>query len=167
MKTWIMVLRAADAAARRHMHQWRKGAAKDPYINHLLEVATLVAEATDGKDLDLVIAALLHDAIEDCEVPPEFIAPPGSGFDREAASRRSRVRPILRLGAGGIERRSNPCADRGDLHPCPRSATCRWDAARIEGLVNLARRGHALTHGTPGWPRPSRERLPIRDSKDR
>jgi predicted HD phosphohydrolase len=26
-----------------------------------LEVATLVAEATEGKDLDLVIAALLHD----------------------------------------------------------------------------------------------------------
>jgi (p)ppGpp synthase/HD superfamily hydrolase len=49
-------------------------AAQEPYINHLLEVATLVAEATDGKDPDLVIAALLHDAIEDCEVPRELIA---------------------------------------------------------------------------------------------
>ena len=39
-----------------------------------MEVATLVAEATDGKDPDLVIAALLHDAIEDCEVPRELIA---------------------------------------------------------------------------------------------
>ncbi len=29
---------------------------------------------TDGKDLDLVIAALLHDAIEDQEVPREIIA---------------------------------------------------------------------------------------------
>jgi hypothetical protein len=27
------------------------------HINHLLEVATLVAEATEGKDLDLVIAS--------------------------------------------------------------------------------------------------------------
>jgi hypothetical protein len=52
MKSWIMVLKAADAAARWHVHQRRKGAAKEPYINHLLEVATLVAEATDGKDLD-------------------------------------------------------------------------------------------------------------------
>ena len=67
-KEWIAVLRAADAAARWHVHQRRKGAAEEPYINHLLEVATLVAEATDGKDPDLVIAALLHDAIEDQEV---------------------------------------------------------------------------------------------------
>ena len=74
MREWTRVLKAADAAARWHVHQRRKGAAKEPYINHLLEVATLVAEATEGKDLDLVIAALLHDAIEDCEVPHELIA---------------------------------------------------------------------------------------------
>jgi GTP diphosphokinase / guanosine-3',5'-bis(diphosphate) 3'-diphosphatase len=43
-------------------------------INHLLEVASLVAEATQGKDPNLVIAALLHDAIKDCEVPHELIA---------------------------------------------------------------------------------------------
>jgi hypothetical protein len=35
MKSWIMVLKAADAAARWHVHQRRKGAAKEPYINHL------------------------------------------------------------------------------------------------------------------------------------
>jgi GTP diphosphokinase / guanosine-3',5'-bis(diphosphate) 3'-diphosphatase len=74
MREWITVLKAADAAARWHVHQRRKGAAQEPYINHLLEVATLVAEATEGKDPNLVIAALLHDAIEDCEVPQELIA---------------------------------------------------------------------------------------------
>jgi hypothetical protein len=74
MKEWTKVLKAADAAARWHVHQRRKGAAQEPYINHLLEVATLVAEATGGTDQDLVIAALLHDAIEDCEVPRELIA---------------------------------------------------------------------------------------------
>lgn len=74
MKEWLRVLNAADAAARWHVHQRRKGPAKEPYINHLLEVATLVAEATDGADTNLVIAALLHDAIEDCEVPRELIA---------------------------------------------------------------------------------------------
>jgi (p)ppGpp synthase/HD superfamily hydrolase len=74
MKNWIMVLKAADAAAQWHVHQRRKGAAKEPYINHLLEVASLVAEATEGKDPNLVAAALLHDAIEDCEVPKELIA---------------------------------------------------------------------------------------------
>jgi GTP diphosphokinase / guanosine-3',5'-bis(diphosphate) 3'-diphosphatase len=73
-KEWIAVLRAADAAARWHVHQRRKGATQEPYVNHLLEVATLVAEATDGKDPELVIAALLHDAIEDQEVPRSVIA---------------------------------------------------------------------------------------------
>jgi (p)ppGpp synthase/HD superfamily hydrolase len=71
---WITVLRAADAAAKWHVHQRRKGAAQEPYVNHLLEVAMLVAEATEGNDPDLVIAALLHDAIEDQEVPREVIA---------------------------------------------------------------------------------------------
>jgi GTP diphosphokinase / guanosine-3',5'-bis(diphosphate) 3'-diphosphatase len=71
---WVAVLRAADAAARWHVHQRRKGAAKEPYINHLLEVATLVAEATEGTDPNLVVAALLHDAIEDCDVPIKIIA---------------------------------------------------------------------------------------------
>ena len=74
MKQWIQVLKAADAAARWHVHDRRKGAAEEPYINHLLEVASLVAEATDGKDPNLVIAALLHDAMEDQEVPREMIA---------------------------------------------------------------------------------------------
>jgi len=65
MKQWAAVLRAADAAARWHAHQLGKGAAAEPYINHLLEVASPVAEATQGKDPNVVIAALLHDAIED------------------------------------------------------------------------------------------------------
>ena len=73
MKEWVTVLRAADAAARWHAHQRRKGSAEEPYINHLLEVASLVAEATHGKEPNLVIAALLHDAVEDQEVPYELI----------------------------------------------------------------------------------------------
>jgi guanosine-3',5'-bis(diphosphate) 3'-pyrophosphohydrolase len=43
----------------------------------------LVAEATDGRDPELVIAAPLHDAIEDCEVPKEMIA---AAFGEEVAS---------------------------------------------------------------------------------
>jgi (p)ppGpp synthase/HD superfamily hydrolase len=74
MKEWLLVLKAADAAARWHVHQRRKGPAEEPYINHLVEVAMLVAEATGGTDTNLVIAALLHDAIEDSEVPRELIA---------------------------------------------------------------------------------------------
>jgi len=74
MKEWIAVLRAAEMAARWHVHQRRKGIAQEPYVNHLLEVASLVAEATGGTDPNLVIAALLHDAVEDQEVTVEGLA---------------------------------------------------------------------------------------------
>jgi (p)ppGpp synthase/HD superfamily hydrolase len=74
MEDWIRVLNAADTAARWHVEQHRKGRAQEPYINHLLEVASLVSEATGGTDPNLIIAALLHDAIEDQQVPAELIA---------------------------------------------------------------------------------------------
>jgi (p)ppGpp synthase/HD superfamily hydrolase len=55
-------------AARIHRDQVRKGSGV-PYVTHLLAVAALVGEA--GGSEDQVIAALLHDAIEDCvaEIP--------------------------------------------------------------------------------------------------
>ena len=82
MKEWVSVLLAADAAARWHVHQRRKGTAQEPYINHLLEVASLVTEATGGTDPNVVIAALLHDAIEDQEVTVEMIV---QGFGKPVA----------------------------------------------------------------------------------
>nr|WP_294506090.1 HD domain-containing protein [uncultured Rhodopila sp.] len=67
MNELIAVTKAAVRAAHWHSDQRRTGAAKEPYVNHLLEVAGLVAEATGGEDLNLVIAALLHDSVEDQE----------------------------------------------------------------------------------------------------
>jgi (p)ppGpp synthase/HD superfamily hydrolase len=68
------ILNAADAAARWHATQRRKGTAGEPYINHLLDVARMVDDATFGSDPNLVIAALLHDAIEDQGVSRATIA---------------------------------------------------------------------------------------------
>src|SRR3954471_18908670 len=61
----VQVARALDYAAKKHVSQRRKGEAQEPYINHLAEVAHLLAEATGGKDANLVISGLLHDCIED------------------------------------------------------------------------------------------------------
>jgi (p)ppGpp synthase/HD superfamily hydrolase len=61
----LQIVRALDFAAWAHSTQRRKGGAREPYINHLTEVARLVAQATDGKDDKLIIAALLHDVLED------------------------------------------------------------------------------------------------------
>jgi (p)ppGpp synthase/HD superfamily hydrolase len=60
-----LVTRACRLAAERHAGQKRKGATGEPYLNHLAEVAELVAEATGGGDPHLVAAAYLHDAVED------------------------------------------------------------------------------------------------------
>jgi (p)ppGpp synthase/HD superfamily hydrolase len=73
MNDIVRIMKAADFAARRHTRQRRKGAAAEPYLNHLIEVADLVAEATDGS-ADAVVAALLHDAVEDQGVEIEEIA---------------------------------------------------------------------------------------------
>jgi (p)ppGpp synthase/HD superfamily hydrolase len=63
----VGIARALDFAARKHAHQRRKGLRAEPYINHLTEVALLLAEACDGADPGLVMAGLLHDTIEDTE----------------------------------------------------------------------------------------------------
>jgi guanosine-3',5'-bis(diphosphate) 3'-pyrophosphohydrolase len=65
MSDLVLVTRACDFAALRHVPQRRKGVAGEPYINHLAEVATLLAEATGGTDAALVAAGFLHDTLED------------------------------------------------------------------------------------------------------
>ena len=82
-RTVVDLARALDFAARKHRDQRRKGAASEPYINHPAEVARLVAEATAGVDPVLVIAALLHDTIEDTETTMDELA---REFGAEVAS---------------------------------------------------------------------------------
>jgi len=64
-KPVLLLARALDFAARKHVHQRRKGELAEPYVNHLSDVARLLAEGTKGDDITLVIAGLLHDTIED------------------------------------------------------------------------------------------------------
>jgi len=69
-----LVSEAADLAARRHSGQQRKGHEDEPYINHLAEVASLLASVTDGKDAELVAAGWLHDTIEDTDTGRDELA---------------------------------------------------------------------------------------------
>lgn len=69
-----LVSEAAGLAAQRHNGMARKGRGNEPYINHLAEVANLLATATDGADAELVAAGWLHDAIEDTDTAPEELA---------------------------------------------------------------------------------------------
>jgi guanosine-3',5'-bis(diphosphate) 3'-pyrophosphohydrolase len=69
-----LVSEAADLAARRHNGMARKGRGNEPYINHLAEVASLLAAATDGADAELVAAGWLHDTLEDTQTTAEELA---------------------------------------------------------------------------------------------
>jgi guanosine-3',5'-bis(diphosphate) 3'-pyrophosphohydrolase len=66
-------IEAASFAAKRHRNQKRKGADGEPYINHPLEAANLLANVGKVEDYDVLIAALLHDTIEDTETTKEEI----------------------------------------------------------------------------------------------
>lgn len=71
MKHIQSILSATHFAAEKHAKQKRKGQAAEPYINHLIEVAYLVSTSLSEPDPDLVIAALLHDTVEDVGVTPK------------------------------------------------------------------------------------------------
>jgi guanosine-3',5'-bis(diphosphate) 3'-pyrophosphohydrolase len=65
------ILKALEFAAIKHRDQRRKDVAASPYINHPIALATILA--TEGGILDsvVIIAALLHDTIEDTETTLE------------------------------------------------------------------------------------------------
>jgi len=60
-------------AAQAHSGQHRKDG-KTPYINHPLEVMNLVVQHVDSPDEDVLIAAALHDIVEDTNVTEAEIA---------------------------------------------------------------------------------------------
>jgi (p)ppGpp synthase/HD superfamily hydrolase len=65
------LLRAALFAARVHAGHRRKGSLAEPYVNHVLEVAEILA--SHGAPAEVVIAGLLHDTVEDSDEDPEPI----------------------------------------------------------------------------------------------
>ena len=62
-----LLLRAATFAAEKHKNQSRKNADGTPYINHPLAVAELLAGEGRIDDIAVLVAAVLHDTIEDTE----------------------------------------------------------------------------------------------------
>jgi len=60
-----LLLRAVTFAAEKHKNQLRKNSGGTPYINHPLAVAELLAREGRVDDLAVLVAAVLHDTIED------------------------------------------------------------------------------------------------------
>lgn len=63
-KDTIKIINAISFAAERHRNQRRKGEGRAPYINHPVQVSQILSDCGED-DVDLLIAALLHDVIED------------------------------------------------------------------------------------------------------
>ncbi|AHB76616.2 MULTISPECIES: HD domain-containing protein [Pandoraea] len=59
------LLGAIQFAAERHRNQRRKDADASPYINHPIAVAHLLATVGEVSDISVLMAAILHDTIED------------------------------------------------------------------------------------------------------
>jgi len=67
------LLAAALFSAERHRDQRRKGVRETPYINHPIEVAELIVRVGGVHDIEVLVAAVLHDTIEDTETKAEEI----------------------------------------------------------------------------------------------
>lgn len=68
-----LLLRAIRFSADKHRNQRRKDNAQSPYINHPIDVAQLLWEVGGVRDANVLLAAVLHDTIEDTRTFPEEI----------------------------------------------------------------------------------------------
>ena len=66
-KGYVELLEAITFAAAKHRNQRRKDAEASPYINHPLQLAHVLATEGDVTDLKTLMAAVLHDTVEDTE----------------------------------------------------------------------------------------------------
>ncbi|HTN12401.1 MAG TPA: HD domain-containing protein [Acetobacteraceae bacterium] len=158
----VEVLHAAEVAAGWHAAQRRKGDAAEPYINHLLEVAALLGEATGGDDPALVIAGLLHDSIEDCgilhsEIEARFGADVAALVDAvtddKSLPKLERKRLQIEHAAEASARaKMLKLADKiSNLRALAASPPAGWPPARQQEYLTWARAVVAGTRGVNGW----------------
>ena len=61
----VQVVRAAYFAGEKHKDQRRSDKEETPYINHPLELASILVDEGDVGEVEIICAALLHDTLED------------------------------------------------------------------------------------------------------
>ena len=62
-----LIFKALDFAAIKRRGQRRKDANATPYINHPIELARLLSNEAKIADVIVIVAAILHDTLEDTE----------------------------------------------------------------------------------------------------
>jgi (p)ppGpp synthase/HD superfamily hydrolase len=145
----LLVVNAADFAARRHVKQRRKGAAGEPYINHLAEVAMLLAGASDASDAALVAAGFLHDTLEDTPTEyEELVARFGTDVadlvaevtdDKSPAKAERNRRQVEHAPKKSVRARRLKLADKiSYLRSLAISPPADWDVARAAEYIDWA-----------------------------
>jgi len=66
-----LFLSALTFAAERHSQQRRKDSHASPYINHPIQVAELLWRVGGVREINTLVAAVLHDTVEDTGTQPE------------------------------------------------------------------------------------------------
>lgn len=120
------LLRAIAFAADKHRDQRRKDAKASPYINHPIAVATVLAVEGGVSDEAALLAAVLHDTVEDIQTTfaelEEHFGPDVAGLVRELTDNKSlekaerkrhdwyqsRALPLSEPQVWGIRVRTNP-----------------------------------------------------------
>ncbi|HMA33555.1 MAG TPA: HD domain-containing protein, partial [Chloroflexia bacterium] len=68
-----VLLQAVQFAAHKHQDQRRKDQQATPYINHPIDVAATLWQVGGVRETAILVAALLHDTLEDTATTPEEI----------------------------------------------------------------------------------------------
>ena len=66
-------IKALAFASEKHKEERRKGGSHPPYINHPINVAQILWETGGVRDIHILVAALLHDTVEDTGTKPDEI----------------------------------------------------------------------------------------------
>jgi (p)ppGpp synthase/HD superfamily hydrolase len=153
------ILTALMVAAEWHSEQRRKCERAEPYVNHLIEVAQLVSVADPG-NTDLIVAALLHDAVEDQKKSREDIValfgervaslvveatddkslpkPERKRLQIETAPKKSRDAKLLKLADKTSNLRSIAKSPPAHWSDDRRREYVAWSTAVANGLVGIS-----------------------------
>jgi guanosine-3',5'-bis(diphosphate) 3'-pyrophosphohydrolase len=132
--SFTRLLKAIEFAADKHRAQRRKSAEGVPYINHPIGVARILAEVGGVEDEHVLMAAVLHDTLEDTATTREEL---------EAA-----FGPVVcRLVEEVTDDKSLPKADRKRLQ-VTHASTLSTGAALIK-LADKIANVHDLSHSPP------------------
>jgi len=131
-----ILLTAIHFSADRHRPQRRKDALKSPYINHPIEVAELLWRVGGVRDVAVLLAAILHDTIEDTEATPDEIR---SLFGEE----------VLGIVLECTDDKSLPYMDRKRLQI--ETAPQKSEKAKLVKLADKTCNLHDLNQSPPRW----------------